>query len=100
MFQFHKGAIKTLRDRATSIRYGCFNSIKVRLKRFLNFESLWLLTRFNSIKVRLKLVGVAFYLVEKQFQFHKGAIKTRAGDCRESAPTAFQFHKGAIKTVR
>ena len=32
---------------------------------------------FNSIKVRLKLKGLKFDNYVKEFQFHKGTIKTR-----------------------
>ena len=53
-FQFHKGTIKTSRNRIL-----CTNH-----------------KHFNSIKVRLKQSRVAETLSSVVFQFHKGTIKT------------------------
>ena len=77
------------------------------------------LPSFNSIKVRLRLSMKRQAGTITRFQFHKGAIKTDAGDklgapimCFNSIKVRlrrirdaeygrrapFQFHKGAIKT--
>ena len=55
---------------------------------------------FNSIKVRLKvLLKLINITVVKEFQFHKGAIKSIAGAVKGSTWNVFQFHKGAIKRL-
>ena len=53
-FQFHKGAIRTLRlvQAVTMLRY--FNSIKVRLEPSIDVQKLHQNLHFNSIKVRLE----------------------------------------------
>ena len=56
VFQFHKGTIKTERDRLRVIPEEDFNSIKVRLKQRAD-------SNFRPVKL---------------FQFHKGTIKTLA----------------------
>ena len=53
-FQFHKGAIRTLRADAQTIREINFNSIKVRLELTYDDDHLPLFSYFNSIKVRLE----------------------------------------------
>ena len=53
-----------------------FNSIKVRLERFLRLLSLLLLSNFNSIKVRLEPFIQNIPVDHLEFQFHKGAIRT------------------------
>ena len=60
----------------TKLTLSDFNSIKVRLKLMLIRLMLIQLSYFNSIKVRLKPVGVNSLQIRKQFQFHKGTIKT------------------------
>ena len=55
VFQFHKGAIRTL--------------LKHTIKTVLS--------DFNSIKVRLELPAVRVPKDADLFQFHKGAIRTR-----------------------
>ena len=56
VFQFHKGAIRTM----------------------MNFSGSPLLDNFNSIKVRLELRPASKIAdQEKSFQFHKGAIRTK-----------------------
>ena len=78
-------------------------------------------THFNSIKVQLKLGYIHTQLGIRQFQFHKGTIKTKAVGRivaqsnnfnsikvqLKPRPTfehdehlIFQFHKGTIKTSR
>ena len=77
LFQFHKGAIKTLVDSAPDSTGAGFNSIKVRLKLTILALSLSAWASFNSIKVRLKPRDArAAALGTDVFQFHKGAIKT------------------------
>ena len=55
IFQFHKGTIKTSRNRDTKMLLNHFNSIKVRLKLKGKLVKNCLFRNFNSIKVRLKL---------------------------------------------
>ena len=76
LFQFHKGAIRTYQFNKKLISDFHFNSIKVRLERYIRMNADTRLHHFNSIKVRLEpdLEGV-FFAVPK-FQFHKGAIRT------------------------
>ena len=76
-FQFHKGAIKTVRVSVIGLKLICFNSIKVRLRRYF-----LCLTSLTPIR----------------FQFHKGAIKTKVDSDLFLDCLLFQFHKGAIKT--
>ena len=75
-FQFHKGAIKTIKEEWKQAYYRSFNSIKVRLRHTtlsnLSFE----ITSFNSIKVRLRPGISTAAMNGYSFQFHKGAIKT------------------------
>ena len=54
-----------------------FNSIKVRLERLMDYEGYYKYQSFNSIKVRLELTIRLFHQLTKQFQFHKGTIRTR-----------------------
>ena len=54
MFQFHKGAIRTVNDTLTSCSLSSFNSIKVQLEQILDILT----------------CGIF------RFQFHKGAIRT------------------------
>ena len=54
---------------------------------------------FNSIKVRLRREQSCLTPMIEQFQFHKGAIKTKYTIKDYTAKIAFQFHKGAIKTT-
>ena len=78
-FQFHKGAIRTDRSRYPSgTTYSDFNSIKVRLEHNADDADKHNIQYFNSIKVRLELLMAASEPPDKpQFQFHKGAIRTR-----------------------
>ena len=76
---------------------------------------------FNSIKVRLRLRPAKESNLVREFQFHKGTIKTvlvaaeqlpvfgfnsiKVRLRQRSSPaaaraTSFQFHKGTIKTLR
>ena len=54
---------------------------------------------FNSIKVRLEHGSGSWVMISARFQFHKGAIRTRDPDCVRAKPHQFQFHKGAIRTL-
>ena len=56
--------------------YADFNSIKVRLERFI------VLTAYHSLTL---------------FQFHTGAIRTGHRDISPDKNHKFQFHKGAIR---
>ena len=97
-----------------------FNSIKVRLKLRSPPLRLPRWTYFNSIKVRLKrYICRRNRTGHRQFQFHKGTIKTLSSVSssrqfsnfnsikvrlkplllqRDKPSTLFQFHKGTIKT--
>ena len=55
LFQFHKGTIKTYGLYHNVHNQADFNSIKVRLKRFMPELIAKSIGNFNSIKVRLKL---------------------------------------------
>ena len=76
-FQFHKGAIRTNFPPLASHKYMNFNSIKVRLERQLIIEAARRFLNFNSIKVRLEQHRQRCYPAKRQFQFHKGAIRTQ-----------------------
>ena len=55
-----------------------FNSIKVRLELGIKQGDLITFVYFNSIKVRLEPQQLGYnHLEDAQFQFHKGAIRTR-----------------------
>ena len=53
-----------------------FNSIKVRLEPPAFASEVEAVTSFNSIKVRLELLSVTLPDVIREFQFHKGTIRT------------------------
>ena len=78
VFQFHKGTIKTRHLLIELMALLNFNSIKVRLKLIEDALKPCLSSDFNSIKVRLKHGNETGRTVRnKEFQFHKGTIKTR-----------------------
>ena len=54
-----------------------FNSIKVQLKREGSVPCQSDVSDFNSIKVQLKQRRLLVISLPRQFQFHKGTIKTR-----------------------
>ena len=54
---------------------------------------------FNSIKVRLELSSFIASTSRTEFQFHKGAIRTKFRIYDSIAEMQFQFHKGAIRTT-
>ena len=54
---------------------------------------------FNSIKVRLEHNPILPLETRKQFQFHKGTIRTQPLAHLSHAMLLFQFHKGTIRTV-
>ena len=58
------------------------------------------LSYFNSIKVRLEHLAKMKDSAFKEFQFHKGAIRTIFALVARFEKLAFQFHKGAIRTRR
>ena len=53
-----------------------FNSIKVQLELVLALFLVLVLLYFNSIKVQLELSNVTVREDFKEFQFHKGTIRT------------------------
>ncbi len=53
-----------------------FNSIKVRLELMNEYNINQQKLNFNSIKVRLELDSINGFKFTKEFQFHKGAIRT------------------------
>ena len=62
-----------------------------------NFEH----ANFNSIKVQFKQNPSATkYVLNSQFQFHKGSIQTLRGNDKVCYIIVFQFHKGSIQTPR
>ena len=78
VFQFHKGAIRTIVF--DTREHGIIN--------------------FNSIKVRLEPKMKLYQKERPKFQFHKGAIRTHSILKAICAKYIFQFHKGAIRTSR
>ena len=97
-----------------------FNSIKVRLRPFMETKQSPTHFSFNSIKVRLRLGSSFDSSCNTPFQFHKGSIKTnvinhgiqpllsfnsikvRLRLVTTAVPfflILFQFHKGSIKTL-
>ena len=118
-FQFHKGAIRTgLLIELYNFLIN-FNSIKVRLELLMPATFSPTTQDFNSIKVRLELIREYTIFFIRQFQFHKGAIRTwlrliaccalfyfnsikvRLEHSRKTTNilfSTFQFHKGAIRT--
>ena len=76
IFQFHKGTIKTLKNFIFLSSKNYFNSIKVRLKQYSVLITFFLIFYFNSIKVRLKQPASLSRCICWIFQFHKGTIKT------------------------
>ena len=53
---------------------------------------------FNSIKVRLEPSVAGGTIWKREFQFHKGAIRTINFILSQRTCHIFQFHKGAIRT--
>ena len=76
MFQFHKGAIRTIYLLTMLMLIICFNSIKVRLEQRKVHRQKRIDHGFNSIKVRLELTLRNDDSHLWKFQFHKGAIRT------------------------
>ena len=71
VFQFHKGTIRTEEEGLSPFDFTNFNSIKVRLERFLGF---------GDAHIHL-------------FQFHKGTIRTAFGHCNMDARANFNSIK-------
>ena len=97
-FNSIKVRLKRLRHQETSPYNYHFNSIKVRLKHVSFDVTVPKERHFNSIKVRLKLPKLKCVDSPKEFQFHKGTIKTFSLHSETYTDTLFQFHKGTIKT--
>ena len=53
-----------------------FNSIKVRLEPRIDIKGIGNYPNFNSIKVRLERSKTIAAINAREFQFHKGAIRT------------------------
>ena len=84
IFQFHKGAIRTISTPWVLPECRNFNSIKVRLEQSALLTPILRLSHFNSIKVRLEPCESTLQLqAENWFQFHKGAIRTSFSLCTE-----------------
>ena len=120
IFQFHKGAIRTISKISFSKSILNFNSIKVRLELGAVVGGVVVRGDFNSIKVRLELHRSGEGSERQTFQFHKGAIRTdiERQNCLIFSDfnsikvrlelaylvvaiaqlLRFQFHKGAIRT--
>ena len=73
-FQFHKGAIRTLRPKKWFAWMIYFNSIKVRLEPLLLGNRRRLHLDFNSIKVRLELRDFFRF---RGLRYHFNSIKVR-----------------------
>ena len=120
IFQFHKGAIRTVQGLGAFRSVSYFNSIKVRLERIFWESISRSKSYFNSIKVRLEHEQGQRSGWRLVFQFHKGAIRTSFPPPKYRLPLnfnsikvrleltlchlrlelqKFQFHKGAIRTL-
>ena len=75
-----------------------FNSIKVQLERVCVDGGICGCSYFNSIKVQLEHhIGVHPIFI-REFQFHKGTIRTQRTRTERTLRRLFQFHKGTIRT--
>ena len=125
MFQYQKGAIKTVRQHFADAHFRarfntkkvrlklhfvsnertptpCFNTKKVRLKVTFTARRRPSRYRFNTKKVRLKRV-LRFDKRHRRckFQYQKGAIKTRCRLATETTTkTSFNTKKVRLKPVR
>ena len=101
IFQYQKGAIKTVRFFEILFRPPDFNTKKVRLKLVDLASRIGVMPNFNTKKVRLKRrVRRADYWRLTRFQYQKGAIKTfMVGAESGRVRITFQYQKGAIKTL-
>ena len=123
LFQFHKGAIRTLQHSKAEIDFWRFQFHKGAIRTRCQCRRRNMLPYFNSIKVRLERCFITLpCLLFRLFQFHKGAIRTQFQKevlaplrnfnsikvrLEHSTPISFtwaivpfQFHKGAIRTSR
>ena len=76
-FQFHKGAIRTLRDSRVDRHASIFQFHKGAIRTLRERVPICCLPYFNSIKVRLERKHEdASLMGDEPFQFHKGAIRT------------------------
>ena len=82
MFQFHKGAIRTLSRRWLQPSPE-FQFHKGAIRTCVSVSMSILVFSFNSIKVRLEHVRSKSVQIPKLFQFHKGAIRTKNIDNTE-----------------
>ena len=83
---------------ATNINQYRFNSTMVRLKAQNGVAHGTPQRRFNSTMVRLKVGGWTERLLEVQFQFHNGSIKSTKYLMMKKSSAMFQFHNGSIKS--
>ena len=74
IFQFHKGAIRTVDSPLTCNCFIDFNSIKVRLELGSSLEAIRWQEHFNSIKVRLERL---FWVACRMLVEHFNSIKVR-----------------------
>ena len=122
LFQFHKGAIRTLQFQKKKDSLLNFNSIKVRLEPCPDPHSYWWWCRnFNSIKVRLerlldgktRTAAINFNSIKVRLErlldgktrtaainFNSIKVRLELKDFpKEQRYVVFQFHKGAIRTM-
>ena len=76
MFQFHKGAIRTIGDQVVYRAERKFQFHKGAIRTRKDWELKIYHYGFNSIKVQLELLLRFLALWVLMFQFHKGAIRT------------------------
>ena len=101
LFQFHKGAIRTISPKKLEWKARWFQFHKGAIRTEDVPRNSDHLINFNSIKVRLELSNLGkINIISWSFQFHKGAIRTRRRPCHHRRYSPFQFHKGAIRTFQ
>ena len=76
-FQFHKGAIRTIKAHFGVTPPDKFQFHKGAIRTISSLVMRVLLIYFNSIKVRLEPAPFTPSTDDVGFQFHKGAIRTR-----------------------
>ena len=98
MFQFHKGAIRTIGDQVVYRAERKFQFHKGAIRTNGKSAKHQCYIRFNSIKVQLERSSGYSAQIGSRFQFHKGAIRTELRKGGAHPLRWFQFHKGAIRT--
>ena len=99
LFQFHKGAIRTVPQGINVLYSEKFQFHKGAIRTISALSSAFTLPNFNSIKVRLERYSPRLqHAGIPEFQFHKGAIRTLHFNTNTLTFIKFQFHKGAIRT--